>query len=126
MMPATSPKSKAVTVIVVDMYAGIYQTSSSDGVSAYRTDVKARTCSCAAGNSGFRNCGKGMCRHLVAARVVARGIASMPTKADRERAARIVVRVNVAAVNVAALSLPLVAEVLPSNVLVMRAEKVAA
>jgi hypothetical protein len=100
--------TQPVTVEIVDMHAGIYRAGSTDGVSWYRVDVRTQTCTCAAGAYGFRHVRVGACRHLIASRVVARGLASM-TPAGRARVLTCVrnIRVNVAAVDVARLSTPL-------------------
>lgn len=116
MMAQKMVKSKThqrVTVRPVDIHAGIYAALSTDGISWYRVDVRAQTCSCPSGQYGFRNTRVhgGMCRHVVAARTWARALASM-TPADRERALHLQnVRVNVDAIDIPALDAPLAQKV---------------
>jgi len=85
----TRKPTPPTTVIAVDVYAGVYNTSSSTGAGWYVTDVKHVTCTCKAGQSGFVGCKKlPYCRHMVAAKVVARALASM-TAADRAATLRV-------------------------------------
>jgi hypothetical protein len=103
---ATQSKT-SVHIEIIDPRAGIYAALSSDGERWYTVNVAARSCSCPSGAHGFRGVKAGACRHLIAARVVARGLASM-SPAERVIASRLQnIRVNVAAVSVSALSAPL-------------------
>ncbi len=111
MMQHTAATSKSqVHIEIIDPRAGLYAALSSDGERYYTVNVAARSCSCPSGAHGFRNVKAhgGMCRHLLAARTVARGLASM-TAADRARVLATVqnIRVNVAAVDISRLSAPL-------------------
>jgi hypothetical protein len=108
MMPQPAAQSKTtVHIEIIDPRAGLYAALSSDGERWYTVNVAARTCSCPSGAHGFRGVKAGACRHLIAARVVARGLASM-TPAERVIASRLQnIRVHVAAVDVAGLSAPL-------------------
>lgn len=99
---------ETVQVRCIDPYAGLYRALSSDGRTWYAVDVRARTCSCPAGAykfAGVKSRG-GQCRHLVAARAFARGLAGM-TPADRENALRLQnVRVHVDRIDHELLELP--------------------
>jgi hypothetical protein len=108
MVEQTAAQKQAVHIDIIDPRAGIYAALSSDGERWYTVNVAARTCSCRAGQDGFRHCRQGACRHLISARTVARGLASM-SAADRARVLATVrnIRVHVAAVDVAGLSAPL-------------------
>lgn len=70
----TRPRKPAAPVQVrpLDVGAGLYSALSSDLHTWYLADVKDRTCTCRAGQDGFRHCKAGACRHLIAARVIAR------------------------------------------------------
>jgi hypothetical protein len=106
--PEKSQSKTSVHIEIIDPRAGLYAALSSDGERWYTVNVAARSCSCRAGQDGFRHCRQGACKHLIAARVVARGLASM-TPAERVIASRLQnIRVNVAVVNVSGLSAPLV------------------
>lgn len=109
MMTQSANQSKtSVHIDIIDPRAGVYAALSSDGERWYTVNVAARSCSCPSGAHGFRGVKAGACRHLIAARVVARGLASM-TPAERVIASRLQnIRVNVAVVNVSGLSAPLV------------------
>ena len=83
-MVAQAPRTRTrkvampTTVIAVDVRAGVYNTSSSTGTGWYLTDVKAVTCTCKAGQDGFKRCKTlPYCRHMLAAKVVARALASI-------------------------------------------------
>jgi hypothetical protein len=108
MMAQSATQSKStVHIDIIDPRAGIYAALSSDGERWYTVNVAARSCSCRAGQDGFRHCRQGACKHLISARVVARGLASM-TPAERVIASRLQnIRVHVAAVDMAQLSAPL-------------------
>ena len=65
----TRKPSAPTTVIAVDVRAGVYNTSSSTGTGWYLTDVKAVTCTCKAGQDGFKRCKTlPYCRHMLAAK----------------------------------------------------------
>jgi hypothetical protein len=90
------------------MHAGIYLALSSDGRTWYAVDVRARSCSCPAGAHDFAGVKShgGVCKHLVAARVYARMLASMTPQA-REIALRLQgVRIHVDRIDTAALDRP--------------------
>jgi len=85
----TRKPSAPTTVIPVDVRAGVYTTSSSDGAGWYMTDVKNVTCTCKAGQDGFKRCKTlPYCRHMLAAKVVARALASI-APADRAATLRV-------------------------------------
>jgi hypothetical protein len=111
---ATTHKNQ-VHIEIIDPRAGLYAALSSDQTCYYTVNVAARSCSCPAGAHGFRSCKQGACKHLIAARTVARALASM-TPAERVIATRMQnIRVNVAAVDVARLNTPLARPVPGSN-----------
>jgi hypothetical protein len=110
-MVATATRTRKpappVQVRPLDVGAGLYSALSSDGTTWYLVDVKDRTCTCPAGARGFAHCKAGACRHLIAARVIARGLASM-APAARAAALRLVnFRVHVERVDLAQLDAPL-------------------
>jgi hypothetical protein len=110
-MVATATRTRKpappVQVRPLDVGAGLYSALSSDGSTWYRADVKDRTCTCPAGARAFAHCTRGACRHLIAARVIARGLASM-APAARAVALRLTnYRVHVERVDLAALDAPL-------------------
>ena len=91
----TRKATPPTTVIPVDVRAGVYNTSSSDGAGWYVTDVKAITCTCKAGQDGFKRCKTlPYCRHMLAAKVVAKALASM-TPTDRAATLRVTTAVHV-------------------------------
>ncbi len=98
------------TIVVIepgDVTAGKYGALSSAGDRWYVVNVSARTCTCPAGERHFEGCKKGACKHLIAARVIARALASM-TPTDRAAALCLQnLRVNVDRVDLAALDAPL-------------------
>jgi hypothetical protein len=107
MTPNMAQSKTTVHIDIIDPRAGLYAALSSDGERWYTVNVAARTCGCPAGTHGFTHCRQGACRHLIAARVVARGLASM-SPAERVIASRLQnIRVHVAAVDMAQLSAPL-------------------
>jgi hypothetical protein len=108
MTPNMAQSKTSVHIDIIDPRAGIYAALSSGGERWYTVNVAARTCGCRAGQDGFRHCHKGACKHLISARTVARGLASMSV-ADRARVLATVrnIRVNVAAVSLEQLSRPL-------------------
>ncbi len=76
--PRTAKVAAPVTVRPFDVRAGQYGTLSSDGHTWYSTDVKHVTCTCKAGADGFARCKTlPYCRHMLAAKTVARALASM-------------------------------------------------
>jgi len=85
----TRKATPPTTVIPVDVRAGVYNTSSSDGAGWYMTDVKSVTCTCKAGQDSFKRCKTlPYCRHMLAAKVVARALASI-APADRAATLRV-------------------------------------
>ena len=71
-----------VTVRPLDVRAGLYSTSSRDGHTLYTTDVRNVTCTCAAGQRNFEGCKQApYCRHMIAAKLVARSLAQMSREA---------------------------------------------
>src|SRR5579859_1404564 len=91
----TRKPTAPVTVKPTDVRAGLYTTSSSNGVDWYTTDVKTVTCTCAAGARGFAGCKQApYCRHMIAAKLVARSLAHM-TPAARAYTLRVTSAVHV-------------------------------
>jgi hypothetical protein len=101
------PAPITVHVAVLDLHAGLWSALSSDGSTWYMQDLRQHTCSCPAGQDGFRRCKKGACKHVIAARVWARALASMPPAARAVALRFTRVTINVHRVDVAALSQPL-------------------
>ncbi len=83
MMPAQTAKSKPATVRIINLRAGDYKVLSTDGITWYYVNVARISCTCPAGAHGFVNCKqRGFCRHIAAAKVVAK------MHHDREQASR--------------------------------------
>ena len=95
-----------VTVRPIGVRAGLYSTTSSDGHTLYTTDVRNVTSTCAAGARNFEGCKQApYCRHMLAAKLVARSLAHMSreARADTLRCTPAVhVRVDVVLAAVAA------------------------
>jgi predicted nucleic acid-binding Zn finger protein len=105
--PRTRKLQPPVTVRPRDVQAGLWLALSSDGTQWYMQDLREYSCTCPAGVQHFAHCKKGQCKHVIAARTIARALASM-SPADRAIAERMQnIRVHVDQVDVAALAAPL-------------------